>query len=242
MFGTIFLGLAALLAAQAPPIPPAERALLAEMKAACGGEAWDRLRGWHETGRAELPGGTVVQYDAWHDIMTLRTVYAQRRGDVFATISGYDGTLIWNAGAGGQVTLDRDPAAIRRRVRDLYVSSFAFFFPDRFPATFTLLGTRSHDGTDYDVLRVTPANADSVELWVNRQTHRLGRIVAPGEAAELSDYRDVEGLCTATTGRQGDGDPAHTVVLHVETVTLGALPTALFEAPPSAPPQPSPQP
>lgn len=238
----MFAALLAGLALMAAPAPSPERALLADMKAACGGDAWDNVRGWHETGRAELPGGQVVHYDAWHDIMTLRTVYAQRRGDVFATISGYDGTLIWNAGAGGQVTLERDPAAIRRRLRDLYVSSFAFFFPDRFPASFALLGTRRHEGTDYDVLRVTPANADSVELWVNRQTRRIGRIVAPGETAELGDYRDVNGLCTATTGRQGDGDPAHTIVLHVETVQLGALPTALFDAPPSATPPASPAP
>jgi hypothetical protein len=232
MLGALLVGLSL----RSAPAPAPERALLAEMKAACGGAAWDRLQGWSEAGRAELPGGMVVNYEAWHDIRTLRTVYAQRRGEVFATLSGYDGELIWNAGSGGQVTLDRDPAAIRRRVRDLYVSSFAFFFPDRFPATFTLLGTRSHGGTDYDVLQVTPANTDSLELWVNRQTHRIGRIVAPGETAELSDYREFDGLCTATTGRQGDGDPAHTIVLHVDVVRTGPLPTELFSAPPSAAP------
>ncbi|HYD11482.1 MAG TPA: hypothetical protein VEC11_01405 [Allosphingosinicella sp.] len=236
---------AALLGLGAGPLaalPSPERALLAEMKAACGGEAWDRLQGWHERGRAELPGGQVMHYEAWHDIRTLRSVYAQRRGDVFATISGYDGEVIWNAGAGGRVERISDPAALRRRLRDLYVSGFAFFFPDRFPATFALLGTRRHEGTDYDVLRITPANADSVELWVNRQTHRIGRIVAPGETAELGNYREFDGLCTATTGRQGDGDPAHTIVLHVESVETGPLPNELFFAPAPASPPSSPQP
>lgn len=232
MFGALLIGLSLLLA----PAPSPELALLARMKTACGGAAWDRLQGWHETGRAELPGGQVVHYEAWHDIGTLRTVYAQRRGEVFATLSGYDGEIIWNAGSGGRVERISDPAALRRRIRDVYVSSFAFFFPDRFPATFALLGTRSHDGTDYDVLQVTPANADSIELWVNRQTHRIGRIVAPGETAELSDYREFDGLCTATTGRQGDGDPAHTIMLHVETVETAPLPTGMFFAPPSAAP------
>jgi hypothetical protein len=236
MLGQLLLALSLL---QSAPAPSPERVLLDRMKAACGGAAWDRLQGWHETGRAELPGGAVVRYEAWHDIGTLRSVYAQRRGEVFATLSGYDGELIWNAGDAARVTLERDPAAIRRRVRDLYVSGFAFFFPDRFPAAFVLLGTRSHQGTDYDVLRVTPANADSVELWVNRQTHRIGRIVAPGESAELSDYRDFNGLCSATTGLQGDSDPAHTLVLHVESVALGPLPSGMFAAPPSAPPPPA---
>jgi hypothetical protein len=234
MFGALLIGVSLMTA----PVPPAERALLAEMKAACGGAAWDRVQGWHETGRAELPGGQSIAYEAWHDIGTLRTVYAQQAGPEAINLSGYDGTQLWRAAPGGQVERTSDPAVLRRKVRDFYVSSFAFFLPERFPATFALLGTRSHEGTDYDVLQVTPANADSVELWVNRATHRIGRIVAPGETAELSDYRDFDGLCTATTGRQGDGDPAHAIVLHVEHVTLGPIPAARFAAPEGATPHP----
>ena len=230
----MFTALLVTLSLLAAPAPSPERALLAEMKAACGGAAWDRVQGWHETGRAELPGGQTIPYEAWHDIRTLRTTYAQQAGPTMISLSGYDGTQLWRAAPGGQVERTSDPAVLRRKVRDFYVSSFAFFFPDRFPATFALLGTRSHEGRDYDVLQITPANADSVELWVNRQTHRIGRIVAPGESAELSDYRDFDGLCTATTGRQGDGDPAHTIVLHVERVELGPIPADRF-APPGGP-------
>jgi hypothetical protein len=232
MLGTLLLAFAL----QSAPSP--ERALLAEMRAACGGEAWDRLQGWHERGRAEMPGGRTMAYEAWHDIGTLRTLYSQSVDGHVVGLSGYDGAVLWRGGPGGQVERNSDPAVLRRKLRDIYVSSFAFFFPERFPATFALLGTRSHDGTDYDVLQITPADADSMELWVNKATHRIGRIVAPGETAELGDYREFGGLCTATTGRQGDGDPAHTLVLHVEAVEAGPIPAERF-APPAAP---SPQP
>ena len=41
-----------------------------------------------------------------------------------------------------------------------------------------------------------------------------------------------DGVCSATTGRQGDGDPAHEIVLHVQTVeTEDAVPAATFEPP-----------
>jgi hypothetical protein len=219
------------LSLMAAPAPSPERVLLAEMKAACGGAAWDRLQGWHERGRAEMPGGQVVGYEAWHDIGTLRTLYTQSVDGRTVAMSGYDGEVLWRGSPGGQVERNSDPAVLRRKLRDLYVSGFAFFFPDRFPAAFALLGTRSHEGRDYDVLRITPANADSVELWVDKATHRVGRIVAPGETAELSDYREFNGLCTATTGRQGDGDPAHSLVLHVETVETGPIAAGAFAAP-----------
>ena len=38
------------------------------------------------------------------------------------------------------------------------------------------------------------------------------------EYAELSDYRTFNEVCSATTGRQGDGDPSHEIVLHVQSI------------------------
>lgn len=238
MFTALLMGLSLL----AAPAPSPERALLAEMKAACGGAAWDRAPGWYENGHAELPGGGRASYEAWHDIRTLRTLYAQSVGGRLAGLAGYDGETIWQSGPDGQVRRGGDPATVRRRLRDIYVSSFGFFFPDRFPATFALLGTRSHEGRDYDVLRVAPANADSAELWVDRETHRVGRIVVTGETAELADYRTFDGLCTATTGRQGDGDPAHAMVLHVENVVIRPIGAGRFSPPTTPELMPSPRP
>ena len=216
---------------------PAAANLLARMRQACGGGAWDRVQGWHETGRVDVPGMPGVTYEAFHDIRTLATLYVQRLPGGVERRRGYDGVAGWRLGPDGAAEINRDPAALRTLRRDLYVSSFGFFFPDRFPAEFEILPQAERDGRVYDILRVTPADADSAELWIDRATDRIGRIVAANETAELGDYRSFDGVCTATTGRQSDGDPAHDIVLHVETVTTGPIDPAIFSAP-RAPPGP----
>jgi hypothetical protein len=210
-------------------------ALLAQMREACGGPAWDRVGGWHETGRLDLPGRPGIPYEAWHSMQQPPTAaYENRIGGQIIRRSGYDGTVAWQAGPDGQVIVNRDPVALRRSRRDAYLSNFGWFLPDRFPATFEMLGRREHEGRGYTVIRVTPEGGDSAELWVDPGTHRIGRLVAGNEHAELSDYRDFAGICTPTTGRQGDGDPAHTIILHVENVETGPVDAARF-APPSQP-------
>jgi hypothetical protein len=227
--------------AQPSATPPAARlappvaALLAQMRAACGGAAWDRVRGWHETGRVELPGGAVLPYEAWHSMRAPPTaVYANRVDGRIVRLSGYDGRVRWQAGPDGRVTFETDPAALRRIRRDAYLSSFGWLLPARFPATFVLLGVRRHEGRRYDVLEVTPEGGDPAELWIDRETRRVARLVTGAEHAELSGYRFFSGVCTPTLGRQGDGDPAHDVDLHVERVETGPVDPARF-APPPAP-------
>jgi len=214
--------------------PPAPEALLAEMRAACGGDAWDRVEGWHETGRVDLPGLPGVPYETWHHMRTLTMRSDSRVDGRIMRQMGYDGSVGWQVGPDGQVRVNGDPVALRRMRRDAYLSSFAWFYPSRFPARFALAGVESRQGRTFDVLRIEPEQADSFDLWVDRGTHRVARIVAGAEYAELGDYRDFAGVCSATTGRQGDGDPTHEIVLHVETVATGPVEAALF-SPPTAP-------
>jgi len=203
-------------------------ALLARMRAACGGDAWDRVQGWHETGRVDLPGQSGLQYEAFHEIGTLRTTYVQRLNGRIIRLGGYDGATSWRVRPDGSVETGSDPAALRRTRRDMYLSNSGYFFPNRFPADFALAGVQTLNGRTFDVLRVTPANAESADLWVDRETHRIGRIVAGEEAAEGSDYRMFGGVCGPTRLRQGDGDPAHEVMLRVETVDTGPIDPARF--------------
>jgi hypothetical protein len=213
------------------PADPAG-ALLARMRAACGGDAWDRVRGWHETGTADLPGMAGVSYETWHDIGTLKSATTNRlNGQVMRRV-GFDGAAYWQARGAGTAEVGRDPERVRRQRRDAYISSFAFFFPNRFPARFEHLGRRTTDDRSYDVLRVTPEDSASVEIWVDPKRHRVARFVAEGEYADLGDYRTFAGgICSATTGRQGDGDPAHDLVLHVGTVETGPVPASIFAPP-----------
>lgn len=224
-----------LLAGAAPAQPPAESAaaLLAQMRAACGGAAWDRVEGWHETGRVDLPGGMSVPYEAWHSMRSPPTaLYVNRIDGRIVRQSGYDGAVRWQAGPDGRVQRESDPAALRRARRDAWLSNFGWLLPDRLPAALRLLGRRDHNGRSYDVLEAIPEGGDSVELWVESDSRRVGRLVAGSEHAELRDYRDFAGICAATAAPQDDGDPAHAVIIHVETVETGPVDPARFAPPP----------
>ena len=206
--------------------------VLAEMQTACGGEAWNRVQGWHETGVVDLPGRPGLPYEIWHDMRTLKTAMINRVDGRVVRHAGFNGSEYWQVAPDGRVTIGRDPAVVRRQRRDAYLSSAAWFFRDRFPAEIIRVGDETRDGRIHDVLRIWPEAADSFDLWVARDTHRISRIVAGNEFAELTDYRMFGSVCSATTGRQGDGDPTHAIVLHVQTVETGAaVPAATFEPP-----------
>ena len=211
-----------------------EASLLARMRAACGGEAWDHIQGWHESGRVEMRGQAGLTYEAFHDVRTLRTTYAQRLNGKIIRLGGFDGTKSWRVGPDGKVQTVEDPAQLRKTRRDMYLSSAGYYFPERFPATFELVGAKTVGDRSFDVLRVTPANAETAELWVDRQTHRIGRVVAGDEFAEGSDYRMFGKVCGPTRLRQGDGNPANELILHVEAVDTGLLDPAVFVPSPTA--------
>jgi hypothetical protein len=202
------------------------------MKDNCGGEAWDRVVGWHETGVADLPGRPGIPHEIWHDMRTLKTAMMNRVGDRVMRHAGFNGSTYWQVKPDGVVEVGDDPAKLRRHRRDAYLSSAGWFFPKRFPAEMVLAGRVEVDGTAHHVLRIAPADAEPFDLWVNSRTYRIHKIVAGAEYAELSDYRMFGGVCSATLGKQGDGNPAHELVLRVRTIdTSRAIPAATFEPP-----------
>jgi len=218
--------------AMAGPPPASPAAVVAEMKAACGGAAWDRVRAWHETSVVEAAGRPPVSVETWHDMKTLKTGVINRVDGKIVRRGGFDGASYWSVGADGRVEVGRDPQRLRRHRRDAYLSSFAWFFPERFPAKIDLDGQRRWEGQVVDVLRITPENADSFEIWVDRENRHVRRIMAENEYADLSEYRTFGDVCSATVGRQGDGDPAYEIVLRVQTVEVTApAPTSAFSPP-----------
>lgn len=206
--------------------------ILVAMKAACGGDAWNQVQGWHETGLADLPGRPGIEHEIWHDMRTLKTTMMNRVGGRVMRHAGFNGSSYWQTKPDGTVEVGHDPAKLRRHRRDAYLSSSGWFFPHRFPAQIDLIGSRQIDGSEHYVLRISPSDAEPFDLWINAGTYRIRKIIAGEEYAELSDYKMFGGICSATTGRQGDGDPAHDIVLRVLTIdTLRTIPSATFEPP-----------
>ena len=212
--------------------PPGAQQVVAQMQAACGGSAWDRVAGWHETGVAELWNGRTIQNEVWHDMWSLKTRMVGRMNGSVVRDFGFDGAQYWQVGPDGKSQIGSDAAVLRRHRRDAYLSSFGWFFPHRFPAEIEVAPAQTLNGRSFQVLRIRPRDADTFDLWIDPQTHLVHRIVAGAEFADLSAYRTFDGVCTATKGRQGDADPTHEIVLHVQTVdTAHAISPSVFEPP-----------
>jgi hypothetical protein len=229
----IFWGVSCLMLGAVPATAkqsgPAQAAkLLKQMRAACGGANWNKVRGWHETGRVDLPNGMSARHDAWSDMRSLKTASKASVDGRTMRHVGFDGASVWSLRRDGRVERSADAPAIAKQRRDAYISSFGYFLPKRFPARTEWLGNKSNAGKSYKVLRMTPFDAASVDIWIDPQTHLVARFEADGEYADLSDYRTFDGVCTATTGRQGGSDPARAIVLHIEAVDTGPVPATAF--------------
>ena len=230
LFGGPHLRAASAQAATASvPADPAG-ALLSRMRAACGGAAWDRVQGWRESGRLEAPGRPSLHYEVIRDMRTLKNVYINHLGARVLGVTGYDGVKLWRLGREAKIETTDDPAVLRKRRRHAYLGSFGYFFPDRFAATFSVRGSQTVEGRSYDVLRVTPADAEGADLWIDRETSRVARIVVEGEMAVPSDYRTFDGVCAPTKVRQTDGTAANEVTLYLETVRTGPVQATAFMA------------
>ena len=185
--------------------------IIALAKAASGGEAWDRIEIWHETGTVSSDAGPS-QYEHWTDLRSLAT----RNGAASApAYMMFDGRVAYQcANMECNPMTDAESAAIKSGE---YVAGFGFFFPDRFPAEVHSGGTRHGNGSKFDVVEVSPVGFDSIELWIDHDTHYISRIVyGRGQfRTDFSDYRRVIGGVTVPfVGVDGQS------VLKTETVRL----------------------
>jgi hypothetical protein len=132
-------------------------AIIAAAKAATGGKAWDQIGIWHEAGRAVWPSGKSSRYEHWVDLHSLDVRNVRDDGDemhymIFDGDAAYESA---NPRFEGKTPIDS------RVVKSgLYMSSFGFFFPSRFPASFHLEGTKSERGVSYDVVKVSLRDLD----------------------------------------------------------------------------------
>ena len=167
---------------------PAER-VLARAFAATGGQGWYMLRGWRETGHR---GG--VAYESWIDPLRygLRT---ETREDGGLRIQGFNGQADWRVGPDGAITAVNDHAALSRARTEAFFAANCYFFRGRFDARGDYVGVRSLGGRSFEVVRIQPWGGEARELWFDRRSGLLARIVDRGgpraTAVRVSDYRKV---------------------------------------------------
>lgn len=179
-------------------------AVLTRARAAAGGNGWNMLRGWHETG---LRGGRP--YEAWYDPVRygLRT---EVKGPDGLLTTGFNGLGQWEIRPDGVETgADRGPPIGAART-EAFLAVDGFFFPGRFDAQADALPARREAGRGYDVVRVSPYGGWARELWFDARTHLLAKIVdrsGPKPVTVLvSDHRKVGPVKVAFRYRLDGGD------------------------------------
>lgn len=218
--------------AAADPLDAARGAkILADARAACGGAAWDRVAGWHERGRITIPGHPEGSYEAWGAITSLAMAMRTEPGGAPVNHVGTDGTISWRVLPGGAIDAGPPTGPSRLHRRDAYLSNFAYFMPARFPAAVTAGDPRTIGATVYDVVSVRPAGTEDFDLWIDRATHHVARIVVGTQVAELRNYRTVSGVCAPTLAIQTDGNPAHTTTLDIDSVDTSPVSKSVFTPP-----------
>jgi hypothetical protein len=143
--------------------------LLAAAKEASGGAHWETVVTWHESGRISK-GGVEGTFDRWLNFVGLRNA-ATFEFDRSCKCEGWNGNLFWSIGQSGLTKSANNPEAIT----DAYWRAFAYWKPDRLPATRVYVGTRRLESKTCDVVKITPRGGEPFELWIDRDAHLILR-------------------------------------------------------------------
>jgi hypothetical protein len=229
LFAVVALaGLAAGGVAQAQYAPEAVR-VLDRARAATGGAAWAKVAGLHEVG---VEGG--LRYERWADPLRfgLRTDVETPAGRV---VRGYNGAGAWSLHP-ASVDVAAEPKPDLGAARsDAYVAGYGYFFRSRFDARASYVGVRQSDGRRFEVVKVHPNEGKARELWFDRKTGLLGRIVDPAAekplTVEVSDYRRVGGVMVPFRFVTFGGALAKPVERALQAVDFKAASREMFSLP-----------
>ena len=186
--GMMLLGLAAAWQAPsgawAPPSPAAE--LLNEARIAVGATAWEKLPGVYEEGER---GG--ARYQAWYDFQGFGMREETER-DGAREIRAFNGSTAWRSGPQG-VALESNASALADARTAAFLGAHGYFFPERFKARTRYLQLVNEGKRAFEIVEATPQGGRPVELWFDRKTRLLERIVDSKRpqpvTITLSDYR-----------------------------------------------------
>jgi predicted aspartyl protease len=186
-------------------------AVIARSKAASGGAQWDSVHSLDST--AETTGGGLSgEVHQLQDLLTGRSSESYQMGPVDGA-DGYDGTQGWERDSGGEVAVQDTPGAIRLARSQAWLNAYAYWYPQRMPATYGTVETRELDGKRFNVIKAMPEGGEPVTLWFSVDTGLLARFAQPdGEGGvqmtALDDYRKVDGVLLPFHFMNDDTDAA----------------------------------
>ncbi|MFL4597854.1 aspartyl protease family protein [Stenotrophomonas maltophilia] len=235
MFGLLWMLAASVQAAERDAA-----SVLAQARAASGGEQWQSIQQLQAEGEQSL-GGLHGRWELNQDLRAGRYVEQAQLGD-FIVAQGFDGQLSWRRDYGGEVGL-LDGTVPRRTARTQSWLVMRAYWSSTYPAArFAPPRADTLDGRRYTVLATTPEGADPIELWFDTRTGLLGRVVIASPrtptATTLEDYRSVGGLLlphriiTDTLDGQGHADPRLRSDAQVRRYRVNSpVPDALYAPP-----------
>lgn len=217
-------------AAIAGPATKAE-SIVAASKKATGGRSWDRLQAADESGfrgDAARPYRTRLNFLAYgmrSDSGSGGTMMAQ----------GFNGETVWRRGPDGRVARMTDAKARAEAILTAYISNNGYYFPRRFPARFEYLRQADEAGRLSDVLQITPAGSRPFEIWFDRRSKQVWRVIDRGDGApitvEASDYRPAGGVLVPYTLIVTGPDGKRLDRITVMSVAFGPVDASQFDPP-----------
>jgi hypothetical protein len=154
----------------------------------------------------------------------------ETRGPGGLEVRGFNGLGDWKITSTGAVTgIDVTKQVSAARTQAFY-DAHGYFYPGRFDARGDYVGVRAWAGRAYEVVTVKPWGAEPRELWFDRQSHLLTRMVdrtgARPAAVTFSDYRQVGGLKVAFRIAEDGG-----AVRQIEALDFAPVDRARFSLP-----------
>jgi hypothetical protein len=189
------------LAAQEKVAKPDGAAAISSVKQAMGGARWDDVRTLHAQGRVEI-GELQGDFEAWLDLRRLCS-YSDLRfshpaiGDVRST-SGWNGSVSWSADQTGDVCVAGSLGARHAAASNAYLEAFAYLLNNTPPVSVKVKADATVNRRRFHVLLITPPEASPFELWTDKATSRIARIVpltgVDRDVMSYGDFRLLDGL------------------------------------------------
>ena len=169
--------------------------VLAKVKAASGGAAWDAIR----TARTRMTvsvGGLTGTAETLDDVTLGRVVDHFKLGPRAAR-EGFDGAARGRRTT--RVSRARKRAATAPRSGQRVVPArHGFWHPERWPARIEDAGTQEENGRQFLVVRITPKGGRPFDLWIDAATMLIDRTVEKTaietRTTLMTDYRTVGGV------------------------------------------------
>ncbi len=228
----------ALLLSFAVAAGPDPQAVLAEVKKASGGAAWDRIRSTHVKASLET-SGLKGSAESWEDVLTGRSVTEYQLGPVSGA-SGFDGKTVWTQDSSKQVRIEEGGEAKEAAADEAYRSAMGYFYPERWPAQLEALGEKTEAGRRFLVVRATPKGGRPYEIWIDADSrlidHTVEKAALETRAVYYSDYREVQGVRVPFAQRSTNGEEKYDQRSEVQSIAFNEPVADARFAPPAPPP------